>query len=250
MEQTRYSEYTGQGSNDDLGPRSVLLSKPTGRNNHRALIAPGCQIPRVQQCSTTRPTELATSRQPLRRSSARNCATTPPSYGSLPTPCPTGWASTIVFNCRVGCALLPTTRSPREPSHPLSQQVLDVTRLRRGCTHASSAVVIGAKSISCEAASSLALQGVTFAASWTEAEWAVKLSPGRLRRRMFRSAQGGEQQSSGDKCVRVDNAHGQRGRHSSRGSVTERVACGPRKVAAHRVYAGYGGSPKLNVETT
>jgi hypothetical protein len=57
---------------------------------------------------------------PLRRGSARSCATTPSSYGSLPTPCPTGWARTIFFNCRVGWALLPTKWSPREPSHPLS----------------------------------------------------------------------------------------------------------------------------------
>jgi len=47
-------------------------------------------------------------------------AITPSSYGSLPTPCPTGWASTICFDCRVGCALLPTKWSPTDPSHPLS----------------------------------------------------------------------------------------------------------------------------------
>jgi hypothetical protein len=44
---------------------------------------------------------------PLRRSSARICATTPSSYGSLPTPCPKVWASTICLDCLVGCALLP-----------------------------------------------------------------------------------------------------------------------------------------------
>jgi hypothetical protein len=30
------------------------------------------------------------------------------SYGSWPTPCPAGWARTICFDCRSGCAPLPT----------------------------------------------------------------------------------------------------------------------------------------------
>src|ERR1700747_569307 len=85
--------------------------KQTGRNNHRALIAPGCQTPKVQHCATTHPKSLLQNLQasspPLRRSSGRSCATAPSSYGSWPTPCPTGWASTIFFDCRVGCALLP-----------------------------------------------------------------------------------------------------------------------------------------------
>jgi hypothetical protein len=69
---------------------------------------------------------------PLRRSSARSCATTPSSYGSLPTPCPTEWASTICLDCRVGCTLLPATCSPRKPSHPLwLKQTRDEGKFRR-----------------------------------------------------------------------------------------------------------------------
>ena len=54
------------------------------------------------------------------RSSARSCATTPLSCDNWPTPSPTGWASTICFDCRSGCARLPTRWSARGRSQSLS----------------------------------------------------------------------------------------------------------------------------------
>jgi len=70
------------------------------------------------------------------------------------------------------------------------------------------------------------------------------------RAEMFRSAVGGEQQSSGPNASVLILRTDEEAATQVEDPATERVACGPRDGAADRVYAGYGGSPKLNVETT